>query len=41
MRQKVQLFSATLAVLAMTSIAAEPADEIRQVAIAIGFTSTR
>jgi hypothetical protein len=29
MQQKVQLFSATLAVLAMTSIAAEPADEIQ------------
>ena len=28
MRHKVQLFSATLAVLAMTSIAAEPADDI-------------
>jgi hypothetical protein len=29
MRQKVQLFSATLAVLVMTSIAAEPADDIK------------
>jgi hypothetical protein len=29
MRQKVQLFSATLAILVMTSIAAEPADDIK------------
>src|SRR5947208_3041829 len=29
MRQKVQLFSATFSALAMTSIAAEPADDIK------------